>query len=112
MAQVTTFTGAGVQTDTSMLFVAIDLGMAPTLTEFERNVAALRMVVNHVGVILEARNEPADSLSEFYQTDRTSSFGGSVEVSMLTLHLLQSSLVYIQTLLLPRVLSEPKWAKN
>jgi TnpA family transposase len=36
----------------------------------------------------------------------------TVEVSMLALHLLQSSLVYINTLLLQRVLADPKWAKK
>jgi len=36
----------------------------------------------------------------------------TVEVSMLALHLLQSCLVYIQTLLLQRVLADPKWAKK
>jgi TnpA family transposase len=35
-----------------------------------------------------------------------------VEVSMLALHLLQSCLVYINTLLLQRVLDDPKWAKK
>ena len=33
-----------------------------------------------------------------------------VEVSMLALHLLQSCLVYINTLLLQRVLDDPAWA--
>jgi TnpA family transposase len=36
----------------------------------------------------------------------------TVEVSMLALHLLQSCLVYINTLLLQRVLDDPKWAKR
>ncbi len=36
----------------------------------------------------------------------------SVEVSMLALHLLQSCLVYVNTLLLQRVLADPKWAKR
>lgn len=35
-----------------------------------------------------------------------------VEVSMLALHLLQSCLVYINTLLLQRVLDDPKWTKR
>lgn len=35
-----------------------------------------------------------------------------VEVSMLALHLLQSCLVYINTLLLQRVLDDPKWANR
>ncbi|MCX3290170.1 Tn3 family transposase [Streptomyces sp. NEAU-H22] len=34
------------------------------------------------------------------------------EPSMLALHLLQSSLVHVNTLLLQQVLAEPKWAKN
>ncbi|WTE24072.1 transposase (plasmid) [Streptomyces anthocyanicus] len=34
------------------------------------------------------------------------------ETSMLALHLLQSSLVHVNTLLLQRVLAEPKWAKK
>ncbi|MGX1114871.1 TnpA family transposase [Streptomyces ambofaciens] len=34
------------------------------------------------------------------------------ETSMLTLHLLQSSLVHINTLLLQQVLADPKWAKK
>jgi TnpA family transposase len=34
------------------------------------------------------------------------------EVSMLALHLLQSSLVYINTLLIQRVLDDPLWAKR
>lgn len=34
------------------------------------------------------------------------------EISMLALHLLQSSLVHINTLLLQRVLAEPAWAKK
>jgi TnpA family transposase len=36
----------------------------------------------------------------------------TVDVSMLALHLLQSCLVYINTLLLQRVLADPKWAKK
>jgi TnpA family transposase len=36
----------------------------------------------------------------------------TVEVSMLALHLLQSSLVFINTLLLQRVLADPVWAKK
>jgi TnpA family transposase len=36
----------------------------------------------------------------------------TVEVSMLALHLLQSCLVYIDTLLPQRVLADPKWAKK
>jgi TnpA family transposase len=36
----------------------------------------------------------------------------TVEVSMLALHLLQSSLVYINILLLQRVLADPVWAKR
>lgn len=36
----------------------------------------------------------------------------TVEVSMLALHLLQSCLVYVNTLLLQRVLADPKWAKK
>jgi TnpA family transposase len=36
----------------------------------------------------------------------------TVEVSMLALHLLQSSLVFINTLLLQRVLTDPPWAKR
>jgi hypothetical protein len=34
------------------------------------------------------------------------------EVSLLALHLLQSSLVYINTLMLQRVLDEPHWRKR
>ncbi|MDX6292413.1 MAG: hypothetical protein QOH50_1488 [Kribbellaceae bacterium] len=34
------------------------------------------------------------------------------ETSMLALHLLQSSLVHINTLLLQQVLAEPEWAKK
>ncbi len=34
------------------------------------------------------------------------------EVSMLALHLLQSSLVFINTLLIERVLEDPVWAKR
>ncbi|MFJ9968463.1 Tn3 family transposase [Streptomyces avermitilis] len=36
----------------------------------------------------------------------------SQEVSMLALHLLQSALVHVNTLLLQEVLAEPKWAAN
>lgn len=35
-----------------------------------------------------------------------------VDVSMLALHLLQSCLIYINTLLLQRVLDDPKWANR
>lgn len=38
--------------------------------------------------------------------------GEHVEVSALALHLLQSCLVYINTLLLQRVLADPKWARR
>ncbi|MEV6796544.1 Tn3 family transposase [Streptomyces sp. NPDC051320] len=34
----------------------------------------------------------------------------SQEVSMLALHLLQSALVHVTTLLMPQVLAAPKWA--
>lgn len=34
------------------------------------------------------------------------------ETSMLTLHLLQSALVHVNTLLIQRVLAEPVWAKK
>jgi TnpA family transposase len=36
----------------------------------------------------------------------------TVEVSMLALHLLQSCLVLVNTLLLQRVLTDPKWEKR
>ena len=34
------------------------------------------------------------------------------EVSMLSLHLLQNCMVYINTLMLQQILAQPKWANN
>ncbi|WP_170184845.1 Tn3 family transposase [Streptomyces sedi] len=44
--------------------------------------------------------------------DLTGSHKESQEVSMLALHLLQSALVHVNTLLLQDVLSEEKWQKR
>ncbi|WP_240999493.1 transposase [Streptomyces sp. Tu 4128] len=44
--------------------------------------------------------------------DLASSDKASQEVSMLALHLLQSTLVHVNTLLIQEVLADPKWADN
>jgi TnpA family transposase len=62
--------------------------------------------------VVENWNSANDKL--FYGRDGvlTGADREHAEVSMLALHLLQSSLVYINTLLVQRVLDDPVWEKR
>ncbi|MGW6718038.1 Tn3 family transposase [Streptomyces sp. NPDC054995] len=64
--------------------------------------------------LVRARELWADSANKdlFYgkDGDRAGADKESQEVSMLSLHLLQSALVHVNTLLVQEVLADPKWA--
>jgi Tn3 transposase DDE domain len=73
---------------------------------------ALRREVNEGLNVIENWN----SANGFIFFGKGGEFGSNrhedQEVSMLALHLLQISLVYVNTLMIQRVLSEPSWSKK
>ncbi|MFI2458278.1 Tn3 family transposase, partial [Streptomyces sp. NPDC019539] len=74
--------------------------------------ADLRREINDGLQVVENWNSANHDLFYGKDGDLTGSDKESQEVSMLALHLLQSALVHVNTLLLQDVLSEEKWQKR
>ncbi|WP_431981431.1 Tn3 family transposase [Streptomyces qinglanensis] len=74
--------------------------------------ADLRREINDGLQVVENWNSANHDLLYGKDDDLTGSDKESQEVSMLALHLLQSALVHVNTLLLKEILSEEKWQKR
>lgn len=74
--------------------------------------AELRREINDGLQVVEDWNSANHDLFYGKDGDLTGSDKESQEVSMLALHLLQSALVHVNTLLLQDILSEEKWQKR
>ncbi|MET8296577.1 Tn3 family transposase, partial [Streptomyces sp. NPDC005180] len=74
--------------------------------------AGLRREINDGLQVVENWNSANHDLFYGKDGDLTGSDKESQEVSMLALHLLQSALVHVNTLLLQDILSEEKWQKR
>ncbi|MFF0277818.1 Tn3 family transposase [Streptomyces sp. NPDC004330] len=74
--------------------------------------ADLRREINDGLQVVENGNNTTHDLFYGKDSDLTGSDKESQEVSMLALHLLQSALVHVNTLLLQEFLSEEKWHKR
>ncbi|MFE1822451.1 Tn3 family transposase [Streptomyces anulatus] len=74
--------------------------------------ADLRREINDGLQVVENWNSANHDLFYGKDGDLTGSDKESQEVSMLALHLLQSALVHVNTLLLQDILSEEKWQKR
>ncbi|MFD8609598.1 Tn3 family transposase [Streptomyces sp. NPDC059631] len=74
--------------------------------------AELRREINDGLQVVENWNSANHDLFYVKDGDLTGSDKESQEVSMLALHLLQSALVHVNTLLLQDILSEEKWQKR
>ncbi|MEI5100225.1 Tn3 family transposase [Streptomyces sp. PmtG] len=74
--------------------------------------AELRREINDGLQVVENWNSANHDLFYGKDGDLTGDDKESQEVSMLALHLLQSSLVHVNTLLLQEILAEPKWAEK
>ncbi|MFV2116991.1 Tn3 family transposase [Streptomyces sp. Act-28] len=61
--------------------------------------------------VVEDRDSANKDLFHGKDGDLAGADKGSQEVSMLALHLLQSALVHVDTLLMQQVLADPKWAE-
>lgn len=70
----------------------------------------LRQEINDGLQVVENWNSANHDLFYGKDCDLTGDDKESQEVSMLALHLLQSALVHVNTLLLQEILAEPKWA--
>ena len=70
----------------------------------------LRREINEGLQVVENWNSANKDLFYGKDGDLTGEDRESMEVSMLALHLLQSALVHVNTLLIQQVLAEPKWA--
>ncbi|MEU5598858.1 Tn3 family transposase [Streptomyces sp. NPDC020298] len=79
---------------------------------FRSTDADLRREISDGLQVVENWNSANHDLFYGKDGDLTGSDKESQEVSMLALHLLQSALVYVNTLLLQDILSEEKWQKR
>ena len=73
---------------------------------------ALRREINEGLNVIEQWNGANDFVFFARRGELVSNRSEDHEVSMLALHLLQNCMVYVNTLMLQRVLAQPKWAKN
>ncbi|KIZ15746.1 transposase [Streptomyces natalensis ATCC 27448] len=72
----------------------------------------LRREINEGLQVVENWNSANKDVFYGKDGDLTGEDRESMEVSMLALHLLQSALVHVNTLLIQQVLAEPKWAER
>ena len=79
------------------------------MTDFLRS-EALRREIHEGRQVIETWNSANEVIFYGKNSELTGSDKESQEVSMLSLHLLQSALVHVNTLLLQQILAEPEWS--